>query len=125
VNYRRIFLSEMIGLSIVLTFLPIPFLSLAIVPLVMVVSGFYYSYFFALGSLYFDTFLKPTDPGPTFLFGVLFRLSSATAIPVWLIFTLCFAAILPGLVFVGIIAAYKPIRHITQTILKNRIKIGG
>jgi hypothetical protein len=122
-SYKGIFVAEMVGLSFVLTALQLPLVALFIVPLIMAIAGFYYSYFFALGTLYLDIILRPADLGQAIFVNLLFKFSSFTGIPAYAMFALYFGLILPWIIFMGILVSYKPLRYLTRKTLGRRIKI--
>jgi hypothetical protein len=112
----------MIGLSLLLVFLPIPLLSLFIMPLIIAICGFYYSYLFALGSVYFGILLRPGEPTTAFIITFLFKLSALTGIPSYVIIGLCFGAALPFAIFMAVLVTFKPIRYATRLLLKGRVR---
>jgi uncharacterized protein involved in cysteine biosynthesis len=122
-DYRKMFLAEMIGLSVLLVFLPIPLLSLFIVPLIMAVCGLYYSYLFALASVYLGILLRPGEPATAFVITFLFKLSSLTGISPYLILSLCLGVALPAAIFVVVLLAFKPIKYVTRLVLKGRVRL--
>jgi hypothetical protein len=122
-NRKMLFLAQMIGLSFLLFLLPIPLLSLFIVPLVMVVCGFYQSYLFTLGSVYFGILAKPGDPTATFLFTFLFKLSALLGISPYALIVVCFGLALPFAIFVGMLAIYKPVCYVQRRLLRNRVRL--
>jgi hypothetical protein len=116
------FLCQMAALSFVLVLLPIPLVSLVILPLIMAVCGLSYSYLFALGSVYLGILLRPGDPAWAFVVTFLFKLSAVTGIPAYAVLGICFGVALPLAIFLGVLATYKPLRYITRTLLKSRVK---
>jgi hypothetical protein len=112
----------MIGLSLLLVFLPIPLLSLFIMPLIIAICGFYYSYLFALGSVYFGILLRPGEPTTAFIITFLFKLSALTGIPSYVIIGVCFGAALPFAIFMAVLVTFKPIRYATRLLLKGRVR---
>lgn len=109
----------MIGLSIVFALVPIPLFSMLVVPLVMAVAGFYYSYIFVLGSVYFDMLLG-VNSSAAVLLNFLFKLSAVSGIPVFFLFVFCLGLVLPVATFTAVSAAYKPLRYVSRAILARR-----